>query len=171
MITNGCRNSEGGKPWVKDAIYTIGTVKKASIKYLFFVYGSLYAADKEVYERIRSSIEASTSSASGIKFSETKELGRINGVDPLGITDLRIRGMWQIAHPFKAFDYIPEIREEKNKPYTVYALIPDRKFREFNKKIINSLLKFKCVKKYSVKTKDPNNPANLIDSVLLKVNL
>ena len=29
-------------------------------------------------------------------FAETKELGRVNQVDPLGITNLRIRGMWQI---------------------------------------------------------------------------
>lgn len=171
MITKACRESEGKEPWVKDLIYAIGTLEKGTktIKYLFFVYGTLYAADKEVYERAKESIKLALKSSGKINLSETKELGRVNKVDPLGITYLRVRGMWHIAHPFKAFSYMPEAKQEKEKPYTVYALIPMEKFKEFDSGAVSELLKYGCVKKYDVKAKDPNNPANLIGAVLIKV--
>ena len=41
-----------------------------------------------------------------VEFSETNELGRVNKVDPLGITYLRIRGMWGIENPIKVFNYV-----------------------------------------------------------------
>ena len=170
MITEGCRNSEGGKPWAKDLVYAIGTVKRnRSIKYLFFVYGTLYAADKGVYKKAKESIKLALKSSGKINLSRTKELGRVNKVDPLGITSLRVRGMWQIAHPFTAFSYVPEVKQENEKPYTVYALIPNEKFKEFDSRVVRELLSFKCVKKYDVKVKNPNNPANLIDSALIKI--
>lgn len=35
---------------------------------------------------------------------KTNELGRINRVDPLGVTKLRIRGMWLLENPYKIFN-------------------------------------------------------------------
>lgn len=35
----------------------------------------------------------------GLEFAKTKEIGRLNKVDPVGITYLRIRGMWGIKNP------------------------------------------------------------------------
>src|SRR5699024_11579610 len=61
---------------------------------LWFVYGDCYCADKSYYERIADTIKDGVSSIPDVDFGETKELGRVNKVDPLGITYLRIRGMW-----------------------------------------------------------------------------
>jgi len=48
-----------------------------------------------------------------IEFSQTKELGRVNRVDPLGITNLRIQGMW---HEGK-FSLVCIMRTEKFKTF------------------------------------------------------
>ena len=46
--------------------------------------------------------------------SKTVELGRINRVDPLGITNLRIRGMWMIANPLRVFEYVYKYNSRQN---------------------------------------------------------
>src|SRR5690606_27543800 len=97
-IKKECRDCEdefGG--WKrKDMIYAIGNVKNDKIHSLWFVYGNCYSADRSTYERIAEKIKDGVSSIPGVDFGETKELGRVNRVDPLGITYLRIRGMWGI---------------------------------------------------------------------------
>lgn len=92
MITNECRRCERWEE--KDIIYTIGHTDKKEIKSLWFVYGSIYAAKQETYERFKNLISEGINTIPDVRFSETKELGRVNQVDPLGITNLRIRGMW-----------------------------------------------------------------------------
>lgn len=93
MITSECKNCE---EWTsKDLLYIVGNIKENEIVTLFFIYGDCYAADKEIYEDIRSKVVENINTTN-LEYSETKELGRINKVDPLGITNLRIRGMWTI---------------------------------------------------------------------------
>ena len=60
-----------------------------------------------------------------VVFSETKELGRVNQVDPLGITNLRIRGMWQIENPRKVFKYL---HEPTGKEFELVCIIPKEKY-------------------------------------------
>ena len=43
---------------------------------------------------------------SDLNLSETKELGRKNKIDPLGISSLRVRGMWIFQTPQKIFEYL-----------------------------------------------------------------
>jgi hypothetical protein len=67
------------------------------------------------------------SSEDSSKQKTTKELGRYNKIDPLEITDLRIRGMYQVKHPTKVFDYLLEdIRLENNK-VNCFALVLESK--------------------------------------------
>ncbi len=54
-----------------------------------------------IYQTIKSRIKQGVETIEGVEFTETKELGKIKKVDPLGITDLRVRGMWHIQSPFK----------------------------------------------------------------------
>lgn len=91
MITAACRTCE---QWdEKDIIYAVGAVNGNHLNRLFFVYGVDYAASAEIYERIKSVISSGVNAVVDVEFSETRELGRVNRVDPLGITYLRIRGM------------------------------------------------------------------------------
>ena len=92
MITTACRTCEPN--WtVKDMLYVIGNVLKNtnSLKSLWFVYGDCFCADKEVYERIKDTISTGITTIPNVEFTETNELGKVKKVDPLGITDLRIR--------------------------------------------------------------------------------
>ncbi len=87
MITKTCRNCEN---WtVKDMIYAVGNVSPGmKLNTLSFVYGDCYAASRELYERVWNAVVKGIAKMD-MEFSKTKELGRVNRVDPLGITDLR----------------------------------------------------------------------------------
>lgn len=165
MITQACRGCEDWRE--KDLIYTIGVAKNNKLQALWFVYGNCYAAGKEIYERIRNKISSGLSELEGVEFSETKELGRVNKVDPLGITYLRIRGMWHIDNPIKVFDYITGVDGDK---LTVNALILKDKYNSFPAQDRENLEKLEAsgLSISDVKIKSPNNPAKLLEAKLIK---
>ena len=113
MITDACRNAEGGKWTEKDLLYIVGSVKQKALRSMFMIYGVDYAASEETYLRIKRTIKDGVESLPGIQFAETDELGRLNKVDPLGITSLRIRGMWILQNPWKTFNYITSLGSNK----------------------------------------------------------
>ena len=96
MITNSCKHCEddiGG--WIeKDLIYFVGNVKKNNLKCLTIVYGNCYSASGEIYSKIKNKIKCVIEEIDSLEFIHTNEIGKLKKVDPLGITDLRIRGMW-----------------------------------------------------------------------------
>ena len=66
MITQECKDCEN---WdVKDIIYVIGVAKNNKLRSLWFIYGNCYAADKEVYERIKNKISSGLEELKEIKF-------------------------------------------------------------------------------------------------------
>lgn len=169
MITSSCRNCEDWQE--KDIIYAIGVVKNKKLQLLWLIYGDCYAADREIYQRIRNKINSGITEIPDVEFSETKELGRVNKVDPLGITYLRIRGMWGIQNPIFVYDYlfadtdvnslqiIVIMREEKylsfsSEARTVLEGIPDNNF---------------TIRKENIKS--PNNPAQLIPAKIISYRI
>ena len=161
-ITSNCRNCENWSE--KDILYTIGITNDRNLRHLWLVYGDCYAANQEIYTRIKATISQGVNSIDGVEFAETKELGRVNKVDPLGITNLRIRGMWHIDNPMRVFDYLYQMDEQK--AFSMVCLMTKSKFNSFPLKDRNSL-QTKPVQIETVKIKNPNNPANLIDAVLV----
>ena len=98
---------------------------------------------------------------------ETNELGRVNRVDPLGITNLRIRGMWQIQNPRRVFNYLHTPTDRK---FELVAIVPSAKYNSFpidSKNRIENLGNPNLTIN-DVKVKDPNNPAKLIEVKLIK---
>lgn len=165
MIANGCRNCEAWE--VKDIIYAVGCLKSGALKSLWMVYGNIYAAEQGIYERIKSTISQGINTIPDVEFSETKELGRVNRVDPLGITNLRIRGMWSIQNPRKVFKYIYP-QTDKN-TFELVCILPDSKYYSFDPEDI-ALLESINEEGFSITNKkilDPNNPAHLIDVKLI----
>ena len=112
MITTACRNCEDWQK--KDLVYIVGVSKDDELKALWLVYGNCYSASKEVYERVRDKISKGVNELQDVEFSETNELGRVNRVDPLGITYLRIHGMWGIKNPIRVFDYVVPTEQAPN---------------------------------------------------------
>lgn len=160
MITSNCRNCE---QWdVKDIVYIVGNTTDTHLKELWFVYGDCYAANKEIYERIKNTIITGLHSIPNIELAETNELGKIKKVDPLGITDLRIRGMWSIFHPKKVFDYIP--KQSILSDFKFYCVIKTEKFEQFSKEDKRNLYNLVNNKFFihDIKIRNPNNPAQLI---------
>lgn len=159
-ISSNCRAIHGGN-WVKkDIIYAIVKADSNEIEKFWFVYGDCYCADKETYTRIANKLTEGINQIEDIQVEETNELARLNRVDPLGITYLRVRGMWGIQHPNRVFQYLsPTIKTNK-----INAIMTKSKFDSFpessRNKINGSNLKIK-----QVKIKNPDNPAQYIDSV------
>lgn len=164
LITNDCRNCEDWKE--KDLLYSIGYIDNEELKSLFFVYGNIYAANHDIYEIIKEKISSGIKEIPNVEFAESKELGRVNRVDPLGITNLRIRGMWQIQNPKKVFDYI--LNNEKVK-FELTAIIPISKYNSFPIESRNKLenLSTDNFLITNSKVKNPNNPATLLDVKLI----
>lgn len=165
MITQACRDCEDWR--TKDLIYIVGVVKKNSLRALWFVYGDCYAAGREVYERIREKISAGINELPDVEFSQTNELGRVNKVDPLGVTYLRIRGMWGIENPVKVFDYIVKVGS-KAEP-SVNAIMLKEKYLSFpeeSRRNVENLIGSNFEIR-DIKIKSPNNPAVFLDAKLL----
>lgn len=84
---------------------------------------------KKVYKAIVEGIESGIQEIQGPTFSETKELGRVNNVDPKGVTNLRIRGMWEIKNPLKQFDSIYTRDTDSN--FELMCLMTTEKYKSF----------------------------------------
>ncbi|MBQ8742514.1 MAG: NgoPII family restriction endonuclease [Clostridia bacterium] len=159
MLTASCRGCDGGKWEQKDIIYAVGVINKETIKQLCFVYGEDYAATREIYENLRAQIKKGVLEIPDIEFAETRELGRVNRIDPLGITYLRMRGMWHIQNPFHTFNYIYEFNKEAT--FNFLAIINEKKYASFPKEDRNRLEEEAGIKIVEKNIKNPNNPALL----------
>lgn len=162
MIVQACKLCED---WTeKDLIYCVGHTTDEALKSLWLVYGNIYAAQSETYEIIKRKITEGINEIPNVELAPTNELGRVNKVDPLGITNLRIRGMWQIQNPRKVFHYLHQFSSDND--FEMVAIIPLEKYNSFPKesreKVEKSALNIK-----KVQVKNPNNPANLVDCILI----
>ncbi|WP_277986578.1 NgoPII family restriction endonuclease [Avibacterium paragallinarum] len=99
------------------------------------------------------------------EFSDTQEFARINRVDPLGITYLRVRGMWGIENPWTVFRYI--YQRDAKYTFNFMAVINEDKWNSFNN--YNELLELKHpnLRITDVEIQNPNNPAQLKPAKLI----
>ncbi len=157
LINKACKECED--KWIeKDLIYTIGNINKTNeIQSLWFLYGDCYAADYATYQKIKDFIANGINSMQGVEFSETQELGRINKVDPLGITYFRIRGMWGIEHPNKVFSYL-----EGSNNNILNSIILENKYMSFPEKDRKEIEDSPTISIKNIEIKNPNNPAQLL---------
>jgi NgoPII restriction endonuclease len=167
LITQACKDAE---QWIeKDMLYIVGHTLKNTIKYLWFIYGDCFCADKNVYERIINTIRTGINQIENVELAETNELARVNRADPLGITYLRVRGMWHIENPNKIFNYLKEVKSLQTADFKVICLLTAAKFNSFSK-ADRQALESHTQEGYffgDVKIKNPNNPAQLMDCKLI----
>ncbi|KIM05756.1 MAG: restriction endonuclease NgoPII [Sulfurovum sp. AS07-7] len=163
MITKACRECE---PWSeKDMLYAIGYTAQSQLKSLWFIYGDCFCADKAIYEKIKDTISHGITSIADVEFTPTNELGKVKKVDPLGITDLRIRGMWHIENPTKIFNYLYSYDETKS--FQLICLMKKEKYNSMPLDDREAVERLVNVSIGDVKIKNPNNPVQLMDGVLL----
>ena len=163
MISNACRNAE---QWIeKDMIYAVGIVNDGKLKHLSMVYGLDYCASEECYSRIKNIIKDGVEAIPGVEFAETRELGHINKVDPLGITYMRDRGMWGIENPWRVFEYV--YQRDFSKAFNFMCIINEDKWNTFeNTGLITSFIapNFSI---QNIRIKNPDNPAQLVNAKLI----
>ena len=172
------RGIDGGNWEQKDIFYVIGGIGKKDhlIKQLYFVQGVCYSANRELYEvtfeSVRKAIENALNNEefSELEFKRTKELGRIYHVDPLKITDFRMRGMWELASPDSVFmDVVPI---DVSKKFNAYAIMEKSKFEELsNQYVLGENLGDSLTSDNSVEVTEGTikNPSKLSESKQVKV--
>ena len=164
MLSAACKAAER---WTeKDMIYAVGIVKNGNqLRQLAMVYGLDYCASEECYSRIRTTIKGGVEAIPGVEFAESKELGHINKVDPLGITYMRIRGMWGIKNPWNVFDYV--YQRDPRKSFNFMCIINDAKWDTFDNTALLTDIRNDSFKIEHVRIKNPDNPAKLVDARLI----
>ena len=166
MISIHCKAAEDWNE--KDIIYAVGVVDNNKLLNLSFVYGLDYCASEETYTKIKTKIKDGVEAIPGVEFAETRELGRVNKVDPLGITYLRVRGMWGIENPWTVFKYVYE--KDLNSEFNFFAIINEEKYSEFNKedrKEFEDFVNNSDLSMIKIKIKNPDNPAILKNAYLI----
>lgn len=166
MLTAECVSCENWEE--KDFIYTVGIAKKKKLKALWFVYGDCFAANKSIYEKLHNSIANGLNNISDIEFSDTKELARVNGVDPLGITYLRIRSMWAIRNPMGLFSELESVKNNDGLLSFVAIMKKDKylSFPSSDREKLESLTGDFIITDEQIPS--PNNPAELLDIKLIR---
>jgi len=167
-ITDACRRCEPLAWKEKDLFYVVGNAKGGIVKSLFFIQGTCYAADHQVYDKVHEPIKREVDKvldSLGLEKGETVELGKVKKVDPLGITELRIRGMWSIENPLSVFEDLCPV-EDSNK-LNLFALMRKEKYLSFPKEDIKELEANKNISVKDVTIRNPNNPAKLIEAKLI----
>ena len=159
MLVKESLEAFGGRQEL-DLFYIVGTVPGSTVKSIYFVQGTCYAASTSIYEGISNRLSAAIID-SGLELSRTKELGRINRADPLGRASLRVRGMWQIMDPSRAFSNIAPPRSGKD--FTAYAIMEAGKLDSMGGVPDGVVSK-------SVDIPNPNNPAKSIDAIVMEVS-
>ena len=162
-LSHHCRTCEQWQE--KDLIYAIGCIEEQRIKYLWLVYGDCFVAERQVYERVKTAISSGINNIPNVYFSETRELGRVNSVDPLGITYLRIRGMWGIENPNKIFEYLNVY--DSTVDFQLMCLMRSEKFASFPPEDQAMLYQHGNIEINDVRINNPNNPAILLDAKLI----
>lgn len=166
MISIHCKDAEDWNE--KDIIYAVGVVDNNKLLNLSFVYGLDYCASEETYTKIKTKIKDGVEAIPGVEFAETRELGRVNKVDPLGITYLRVRGMWGIENSWTVFKYVYE--KDLNSEFNFFSIINEEKYSEFNKedrKEFEDFVNNSDLSMIKIKIKNPDNPAILKNAYLI----
>lgn len=169
LISNACREAED---WTeKDILYTVGVVEGNNLKHLCMIYGHDYCASAECYERIRQQIKSGIETIPDVEFAQTKELGRVNRIDPLGITYLRIRGMWHIENPWKVFSYV--YTRNFHAVFNFMCIINSKKLAQLKNldKLVTLQKDFPSLRVVDVKIKNPDNPCKLSNAKLIRYEI
>lgn len=173
LLSRACKECEDELWNTKKMYYAIGSIQdKKRIKVLWLVDGECYCATKETYERIKLLIKDGVNEIDGVEFAQSKELGKVKKVDPLGVTDLRIRGMWNIEHPRRTFDYLFSNKDDITTDFNIYCLMLKEKYDVIEEELKKKLLEYKeKVRVNDVEVKNPNNPAKYMKAKFIEINL
>jgi hypothetical protein len=167
-IVKNCRRIDGGQWNSKDLFYVVGWTEKKRIKYLFFIQGCCFIPEQNVFNEKIDDLKKNIYDfleSEGLEANRTIALGKVDNIDPLGITSLRIKGVWRIKNPLKIFSDIFSYNTKQG--FTLIALMLKNKFDSFPKDDIDTILNDKQIEIKDVKIKNPNNSQRRIEAKLI----
>lgn len=169
MLTVSCKEAEAWQE--KDMLYVVGVVGNECLTSLCFVYGVDYAAAHEVYETVKQRIKSGVETIEGVEFHPTNELGKIKRIDPLGITNLRVRGMWHIENPFRVFEYV--YQRNYDHQFNFMTIINNKKWQSLDNRqdLIDKINTIETANISDIHIKNPNNPAQLVSAKLIEFHI
>ena len=177
-ITLEAKNCE---TWDKrDFFYAIGHINQDMMtgNWLWIVQGSVFAQDHSFYRGIENDLRPAVSTAlenNGLEPALTNELGKVNGLDSLGITNLRVRPMWTIANPTKLFATLEGVNETRENYLTVHILLEKSKWDDLIERQIevhSELINLEVLKQiaiHEVEVEDPNDGSQTLKCMLIRV--
>ena len=131
-IENECRECE---IWIeKEFVYFIGKANAEYVEAVWLIDGRCIAADSSVYDVLFDRLKETVKGLGG---EPGNEIGRLNKVDPLQATSLRVRGMWLLDHPAKVFKNF-FVKPEAD-VFILNALVSKSKWDEYSKEVIDEL--------------------------------
>lgn len=165
LLSNAARTCEQWNN--RDLIYAVGVVQNQNINYICLAYGRAFCAEESVYLGLKQRLQHGIHNIPAITFSPTQELGRVNAVDPLGLTYLRMRGMWHIETPIQYFQqyHTPNTNIDLSKGFNLEVLIPTDKYNTFPN--VQLLRRVQGLLIEDIEIPNPNNPAQMIPTKLI----
>lgn len=137
-IEKGCKDCE---IWTeKDFLYFIGKANSEYVEALWLIDGRCIADVSSTYDNVFDQIAISITNLGG---NDGNELGRLNAIDPLKATSLRVRAMWLLEHPAKLFEAFLVPPEEDT--FVLNVLISEDKWHSFSKEEIEQLNELKSL--------------------------
>ncbi|MEH7805817.1 NgoPII family restriction endonuclease [Bacillus pumilus] len=154
----------------KDVIYVAGNLNTANNKLLsiWFAYGNTMVANRSIYLNLIDEIREAIASTNATLM-ESKELARAKGIDLLKLSNLRVRGMYELEHPHKVFSkYISrdDIPIGASKIFLI-MLVEDYIAIE-EKPDLSIYLTSGKLKKTEINIPNPNNPNESLKAILFE---
>lgn len=155
----------------KEVVYVVGNLNNQTNKLisLWMAYGNTFIADKDVYLDLITEIRNSISETNAT-LQESKELARAIGIDPLGYSNLRVRGMYELKHPAQVFEqYINDNRYESGITEIFLVILKSDLISLEKEEISPSLAMYyetgTLIQK-EISIPDPNEPTEKLDAVI-----
>jgi len=160
------------EPWTqRDLFFICGGVPAQStmLNWIWIADAHLMAAKQECYHDLHAKLQRSISEIHGLSFSPTRELGRVNELDPRKATHLRIRAMWTIQAPGKLFEDVAGV-VHGDAP-VLHAILTKAKWDSMpadSRARVETLRSTPGFTLKDVLVPSPNNPQDQIQSILIR---
>ncbi|MBC1482785.1 MULTISPECIES: NgoPII family restriction endonuclease [Listeria] len=120
----------------KEVVYVIGNLNKKDDKLfrLWLAYGNTFIASESIYLDLKESVKEAVVDLPDAIFVDTKEFGRIKKVDPLGISNLRLRGMWELSHPEVVFQKYLQMHKIPENATKINLIITENEYENLSEK-------------------------------------
>jgi hypothetical protein len=132
-IQEGCRTCEN---WTeKDFLYFIGKANDEYVEALWLIDGRCIADNANTYDLIFDKLALTVSDLGG---EPGNEIGRLNDVDPLKATSLRIRAMWLLEHPARVFQSVFVPADQGS--FVLNVLVSAEKWDAYSKEQVDAVM-------------------------------